>query len=207
MTETTETPAQESESLDNIANTIVEQQVQNFTATPEPKRQDYNPDPISDPNGFLNYSRQQSEMLNTLNDTVRNLTGKLDGYERERLQQKIDADVDKAVAQINKKLNVDPLLAEIALEKEYRKNESFKKIWDNRDKNKAAYDKALDILADKFAPLFSVRQDPQLTENQFAARKSQQNLSQEPKQKQDEEWGNLSDGEFWAKWNQKKRGA
>lgn len=195
-------------SLDDIASEFkVEEQINNFVAKPQPQqevREMHTPDPIADPEGFTRYARQQSDVLRTVNDTVQNLTQKVSEYERQISQQKLDAEVDKAVSRINKKLNVEPLVAEIYLEKEYRTNPSFKKIWDHRHQNNKAFEKALDILADKGVPKFSIKQDPQLTENQLAARKSQKTMANSPKTPESE-WDNLSNSEFEARWNQFRR--
>lgn len=210
--ETTQTqPAAETSpqpTLEQIASEInVEQQVQNFTAQPQQQTQTVQaPDPVADPDNYANYARQQTEILTNLDRTVRTLNEKIQSQERDAAQAKVNADVDKAVSQVNKKLNVDPMMAEIALEKEYRTNPSFKKIWDNRDRNPGALEKALDVLSDKFSPIFSIRQDPQLTENQLAARKSQQALGRTPAKGSDDEWKDLSPQEFEAKWNRMKRG-
>jgi hypothetical protein len=93
------------------------------------------------------------------------------------MQSKVDADVARAVSKVNEKLKIDPLSAEIALEKVYRTDASFKRIWDNRDKNPQAFDKALGIVAQKLSSTFAVRQDPQLTENQRAATQSQRTMA------------------------------
>lgn len=206
---TTEATTDTLESLSREFN--VEEQASNFQAQPaqqyvqQPQNQ-WLPDPIADPDGFNHYSRQQNEVLSKLDQTVRSLNDKIQSYENQTKQQKIDADVERAVSRVNEKWNTDPLMAEIALEKMYRSDANFKKIWDNRDRNPKAYEKALDVLADKLAPTFSIRQDPQLTENQLAAKKSQQTMASTAKADKNAEWDNLSEGEFWAKWNAMKRG-
>ena len=210
----TEAPTDNLEALAQEFN--VEEQINNFQAKPEQQlnqqqwapqsQQPWLPDPIADPDGFINFSRQQVESLSKLDNTVKSLTDKIQSYEQQTLQQKIDADVERAVSKVNEKLKVDPMLAEIALEKMYRTDTNFKKIWDNRDKNPKAFDKALDVLANKLAPTFSVRQDPQLTENQLAAKKSQQTMASTAKADNNAEWEGLSEAEFWQKWNAHKRG-
>lgn len=209
--EAVETSEIETPSLDDIAGEFkVEEQIQNFNVQPnqqiQPPGNQWAPDPIADPSGFERYSREQSEVLRTVNETVKSLSDKVSAYEKQMAQQKVDAEVDKAVARINKKLNVDPLVAEIYLEKEYRTNPSFKKIWDLRGQNPKAFERALDVIASKGAPIFANKQDPQLTENQIAARKSQKTMANAPRDDKDSEWDNLSDAEFAMKWGQKMRG-
>lgn len=199
----------DTQTLDDIAQEFsVEEQVNNFQAQPERgyQQQTYTPDPISDPDAFNNYAQQQANSLNALNQTVESLNGKLQTYEQRLAQQKLDADVGAAVAKVNEKLNVDPKLAEIALEHQYRDDAAFKKIWDNRDQNPKAFQKALDKVADKLSGVFSVSQDHQLTQNQLAAKQSIKTMGKTAPQDANSEWEGLSPGEFEAKWNDMRRG-
>lgn len=186
----------------------VEEQTQSFQAQPEVQQQEnkqFAPDPISNPEAFDQYAQQQSQQLTSLNDAVTQLTGKLQKQEDQLVQDKVKADVASAVATVNEKLGVDPSMAEIALKHEYENNSSFKKIWDNRGQNKAAFDKALGVVADKYSGMFAVKQDHQLTENQLAAKQSLQAMSKTPT-KQESDWDNLSGTEFEAKWNEMRNG-
>ena len=201
----------DAQTLDDIAQEFsVEEQVNNFQAQPEQTNQSqqtqWTPDPISDPDAFSNYAQQQANSLNMLNQTVESLNGKLQTYEQQLAQQKLDADVGAAVAKVNEKLNVDPKLAEIALEHQYRDDPSFKKIWDNRDQNPKAFQKALDKVADKLSGVFSVSQDHQLTQNQLAAKQSIKTMGKTAPQDANSEWEGLSSAEFEAKWNEMRRG-
>jgi len=205
--EPTETVEAAPETLETISQEFsVEEQVSNFQAQPEQtQQQNWSPDPISDPDAFNQYNRQQADSLNTLNTTVENLATQVRGYEEKAAQDKVDADVSSAVAKVNEKLGVDADMAEVALRMEYDKNPAFKKIWDNRGQNKGAFDKALDVVADKYSTKFAIKQDSQLTENQLAAKKSLQTMAKTPTT-QDSKWENLSESEFAQKWDQMRRG-
>jgi uncharacterized protein with von Willebrand factor type A (vWA) domain len=200
-------------SLDDIASEFsVEEQVNQFKAQPQPQPQyqpQYQPqapqslqvpDPYSDPTGYERFMLNQANALGTLDNTLKEVTSKIQSYEQQMAQQKVSADLDKAVTKINEKLGVDPMLAEIALEREYRVNKSFKTIWDNRDRNPAAFQKALDVLGNKLAPNFANQRDPQLIENQRAAKASQRTMSTAPKEDPLGDWSNLSQSEFDRKW-------
>lgn len=208
----TATEEAEAPTLEDISQEFsVEEQVSNFQAQPEPtfapqQPQSFSPDPISDPDAFNQYTQQQNQMLNNVNQTVQSLNEKVQSYEQQLTQQKVDADVEAAVAKVNEKLGVDPKFAEIALEHQYRDDPSFKKIWDNRSQNPKAFDKALGVVADKLAGVFAVKQDHQLTANQLAAKQSMKTMAKTPTADPNEDWANLSSAEFDAKWDDLRRG-
>lgn len=207
---TTEQPA--TESLDDIASGIsVEEQANQFQAQPQPsvpsvEPQPSNvPDPISNPEGYDFYMNQQAQQTDKINTTLNDLVTKVQGYEQQMTQQKVDADVVKAVSHLNEKLKVEPQMAEVAMEIEYRNNPSFKKIWDNRENNPAAFNKALDVIGDKWAGKFANQADPQLAENVRAAKTSQQTMANAPVNDPDDKWSGLSNAEFAVAWA-KERG-
>jgi len=199
----------EAQTLDDISQEFsVEEQVSTFQAQPEQATQEQNwqPDPISDPDAFNQYSRQQASDLSTLSSTVQSLNDKLTAQENQLTQNKLDADVESAVAIVNEKLGVDPKMAEIALEHQYRDDAAFKRIWDNRAQNPAAFKKALSVVADKLSGVFSVSQDHQLTQNQLAAKQSIKTMGKTPQVDANGEWEGLSNSDFDAKWNEIRRG-
>ena len=184
-------PTPETPSLDDIASTLsVEEQANQFASSVpvqpnyrQPYQQPYQPpqfeapDPITNPEGYKSYMAAQYSTVNKLNSTLEQFTSKVTAWERTQQEQKINRDVETAVQKVNAKLNVDPEMAEVALELEYRKNPSFKKIWDNRERNPQALEKALDIVSQKLQGKFSVRQDPQIANNLRAAKTSQQSMA------------------------------
>lgn len=196
-------------SLDEIAKEFsVEEQVSQFHAQPgqSNESQTFIPDPISDPDQYNQYVRQQSSTIDNVSKSVKELSEKLSAHENRMIQQQVEADLNRAVATVNKKLGVENEMAEIALRMEYEKNPSFQKIWDNRSKNPEAFDKALNAVADKYAQKFAVKQDPQLTENQMAAKKSLQTMNKSPSEDPNSKWENMDPGEFEREWDRMRRG-
>jgi len=206
-----------SPSLDEIANEFsVEEQANQFQAQPqqtapapqpEPSFENSQlniPDPTYDPDGYNRFMQQQASQTNQINSVVTSLAEKVNGYEQQLAQQKVDADLGKAVEHINSKLKVDPDMAETALEVEYRKNPSFQKIWNNRDSNPQAFKKALDVVADKWAGKFATRADDQLVENVRAAKTSQQTLAKAPQEDPYAHLSDMSPGEFDRWWSTNK---
>lgn len=183
----------------------VEEEVKQFEAKPETQaQQQFQPDPIADPDAWNQYSRQQAESISQLSQNYEKLTEKLNSYETQLLQQKVDLDVGKAVSKINEKLNVEPEMAEMALRMTYEKDPNFKKIWDNREANPKAFEKSLGVIANKYSKMFSVKQDPQLTENQMAAKKSLQTSNQKPQTDDYPNWDSQADFDQW--WEEHRRG-
>lgn len=169
----------------------------------QPNYQPSIPDPISDPEGYRHFMLASQQQNSALGQTISQLTGKLSHMEKERQQQQIDADIGKAVAKINSKVKADPLMIELALEKKAREDVRFMKLWDNRYKNPKAYDAALDAISNELQGKFTVRTDPQLTENQRALKASQRGMA--TSNQTEDDWGNLSDSDFDRKWSEAKK--
>jgi hypothetical protein len=176
---------------------------QNFQQQPVYQPQPSIPDPITDPEAYRHYMQVSQQQNSALGQTINTLNSKLTQIERERQQQVIDADIGKAVARVNSKVKADPLMVELALEKKAREEPRFMKIWDNRHKNPKAWEAAQDAVANELQGKFSVRTDPQLTENQRALKASQRGMATS-NQTTNSEWDNLSDGYFDRKWREAK---
>lgn len=152
-------------------------------AAPEPKQspqtvQQYPAtfDPL-DPESVTRYAQANAQGYTALTSQIQDLSSKLTQYEQSQAQAKIEADIQSAVQKVNKDLNADPMMVELALEKFAREKPGFKAIWDNRNSNPKAYDKALSAISKELQGKFAVRPDPQLIENTRAAKSSQQSLS------------------------------
>lgn len=188
----------------------VEEEVKQFTATPEPQPQQqyqqqqipqYAPDPILDADGFRNYLASQNQttanILNQVASTVHELR-------KEREQEALNAEIKQAVTRVNEKMGIDQTYAELVLEKEYRGDPIFKRIWDNRKVNPQALVEALDVIANRNSKVFQVKTDPQLMENTRAAKASQRAMATTQRTSEETEVNKMSDGEFEHWWNQRK---
>lgn len=195
----------------------VDQQVQNFTAQPQapqsaptqyPPVQPFTaPDPVTSPEQWNQYQASILMQNQHLQGNLRELTQSVEAIRKEATQARLDSEVTKAVSKVNDKLKVDPLYAEIALEKRYRDDPIFKRIWDNRQVNPKALEEALEVVSNELQGVFSVRQDPQLTENLRAAKQSQRTMSTTQKAPTEgDEALKMNEGEFDRWWSQKKRG-
>lgn len=192
----------------------VEEQINQFTAQPSQPSQETQPtyqpdssvpDPVYDPDGWKRYQMNQMQSNQHLQGTLRDLVGKVSKLEEGLRQERLNVEVNKAVKRVNDKLNVDPTYVEIALEKRYRDDPAFRRIWDKRSENPKALDEALEVVTGDLEGVFQVRQDPQLTENVRAAKKSQQTLMRTPARSSvEEEAMKMSDSEFERWWHQNK---
>lgn len=202
------------QTLEDIAKKYsIEDQTKSFTAKPAPNNPmpspaapsfDPNiriPDPVTNPDDWTRfYAQQNAQVSKTLGDIASTVTEMRKQQEQERL----NTEVNKAVERVNSKLNVDPKYAEILLEKEYRDNPIFKRIWDNRYANPKALDEALDVIANNGSKVFQVKVDPQLAENQRAAKASQKAMATTQNRSQTDDLLSLSDHDFDREWNRLK---
>ena len=205
--ESQETTANETtpQTLEDIAKKYsIEDQTKTFTAKPEtPIAQiDHRvPDPVINPDEFTKYQlNQTAQVMNTMNTMAKTVEDMRRGQEQERL----NVEVNKAVTRLNEKLKIDPKFAEILLEKEYRDNPVLQRIWSNRYVNPKALDEALDVIANNNAKTFQTSADPQLVENQRAAKASQKVMSTTTNKSKNEDILNKNDAEFDQWWNQTK---
>jgi hypothetical protein len=115
----------------------------------------------------------QSALTSQLQDVKSQLTE----LRQERAELQIEADINSAVDTINEGLKLDPMLVRTHLELTAQKKPGFKAIWENRNENPQAYDKALKALSREVGETYGNKQDPDLTANQQAIQRSQQSQS------------------------------
>lgn len=202
--QTTEANDTTEQTLEDIAKKYsIEDQAKSFTAKPEgpkpiqPQWEPRIPDPVVQPDEWSKYHLNQSAFVN---ENLQKMQGTVEEMRRTMESERLNAEVNKAVSRVNEKLNIDPKYAEILLEKEYRDNRIFQRIWDNRYVNPKALDEALDVIAKSNSNVFQARVDPQLVENQRAAKVSQRAMNTTSKQPNDDV-ANMTDAEFDRWWS------
>ena len=136
---------------------------------------------------------------------MREITNSVTEIKRQAEQDKLNTEVNKAVERVTEKLKIEPVYTEILLEKRYRDDKVFKRIWDNRKTNPKALEEALDVVASEASKVFQVRSDPQLIENQRAAKASQKAMSSSQPKSDTDAVMNMSDGEFDRRWAKNRR--
>ena len=140
------------------------------------------PDPVLDPSGYKAWSSQQSQFVQ---QALSQIQGKLSQFERERLVQREEADIKSAVQQFKTVVgDVDEDIAEVALGQKARKDPKFLTVYQNRSKNPQAWNAAVKAYANEFKGKNQFKVDPQIAENQRAAKQSIQG-SQTTQQKEE----------------------
>lgn len=120
------------------------------------------------------------------------LQGQHTALQRQLHAQRVEADLKQAASSVAEKAGIDPEVAEVLLESRARKDPKFLSIWNNRSKNPKAFSAAIEALSGETKDKFTVRQDPQLVENQRAVRASQQQMATTTKESDQDKWANMS---------------
>jgi hypothetical protein len=186
---TPEAPPQET-TLEDVYKTYnVEETAQEFKAqpqqpqpqTPQPPVQPVQeqhipvPDPTLDPTGYKAWETARYKDQVALRQALTQVAGKLNQYEAAAKQQAEEADIKRAVEQVNQHLGdskLDPDVVEISLGAEARRDPRFLNLWNNRAKNPKAFQEGVKAFANKLGKKFSMRVDPQIAENQRALKEA-----------------------------------
>lgn len=151
-----------------------------------------------DPN-FQAYQAQIANGLTALNQRTSEALSKLNAIEQRAAQQQTEADIKTAVGKIAEKSGLDPKFAEVAFQLKAKEDPRLLQIWNNRGKNPKALEKALEAVSSEFKQTYTVRQDPQLVENQRAVAASRNSMATTQKQSPNDEWDSMTPGERQAK--------
>ena len=161
------------------------------------------PDPF-DPN-FPAYQAQLAQGLTALSQATTQMQGQFTALQQELGRRQVEADIKQAVGILTEKTGLDPDIAEVALESKARKDPKFLQIWNNRTKNPKAFQAALEAVSGEFKDRFSVKQDPQLVENQRAIRASQQQMAVTQRTSEQDKWAEMTPAEREAERNRIRR--
>lgn len=151
------------------------------------------PDPF-DPN-FPAYQQQLAQGLTALSQGMSELQKQQTQLQATLAKERTEADIKKAAGTIAEKAGIKENLAEIALEARARQDPKFLAIWNNRHKNPKALNAALEALSGEVKEEFTVRQDPQLVENQRAVKASQQQMATTTKETETDKWAAMTPNE------------
>lgn len=187
--------------VEDTAATFQPQQPQSQPAPaqqPAPQAPSINvPDPFSA--DFPAYQARVAGQVQALTQAMNDVSGKLSAQERQFQTRQTEADIKQAVGVITEKAGIDPDIAEVALEAKARKDPRFLKIWNNRSQNPKAFQAAIAAVASEFQQKYTVRQDPQLVENQRAVAASRNQMATTTKEDANAEWAGMTAGERQAK--------
>lgn len=196
-----QTASTEVQSLDQVYEKFnVEAEAQSFQPAKEtvqpvaPVQQNPTvPDPVLDPAGYKQWASSQHEFTQK---ALSSLTQKISQYERSQVVAREEADIKQAVSKFKAVAgDVDDDVAEVALGHKARKDPKFLSVYQNRGKNPAAWNAAVSAYANEFKGKYSFKSDPQLAENQRAAKLS----TQGSQAKQKDETPSGDEGRFHGK--------
>ncbi len=162
------------------------------------------PDPF-DPN-FGAYQQQLATGLTALNQALADTQGRLTNMQQQLTYERTEADIKQAVGTIVEKSGLKPSIAEVALQAKARDDPRFRAIWNNRVKNPVALKAALNAVAEEFQAEFTVKQDPQLVENQRAVQASRNAMATTQRQSDQDKWTGMSPTERQAEVQRMIRG-
>lgn len=162
----------------------VDEAAQQFTAQPAQTVPQPQPDYTDDYDG-----QQQAALVGQINESL----DRVSVMEQRLADDVYKADISKAVEHISKQIEgVDSAVIEAHLQAQGTKDPRFKALWDNRQANPGAWQKGVDAMGRKMQGIFTVKQDPQLTENQRAAKQSQQTMAA-TNNTQSDDWVTMSE--------------
>lgn len=133
------------------------------------------PDPTLDPAGHKAWAAEQQRNLGTLRQALQGVAGEIHKERVARAQAAEEADIKRAVEQVNQHLGdskLDPDVVEISLGAEARRDPRFLALWNNRQKNPKAFQEGVKAFANKLGKKFAMRVDPQIAENQRALKEA-----------------------------------
>jgi hypothetical protein len=133
-------------------------------------------------------SRAAAEAHTALSQTQQQLTS----LQRQLHTEKVEADIKRAVSTLTEGTDIKPRIAEVAMEAKAREDARFRQIWQNRQQNPAAYNAALKAFRQELQDEYTVRQDPQLVENQRAVKAAQQQMATTQKETPNSKWENMT---------------
>lgn len=151
------------------------------------------PDPF-DP-GFQAYQSQLAHGVGALQQALTQTRGELTQLQASLQSQRTEADIKQAVGVLTDVAKIPPKIAEVAMEAKAREDKRFLQIWNNRQNNPKAFNAALKALGSELQEQFTVRQDPQLAENQRAVAASRNSMATTAKTSENDKWGEMTPAE------------
>jgi len=155
-------------------------------AVPTPKA----PDPFSPE--FPTWLQQQQQGTWAVQQALDATRKELGTLRQELHHERTEADIKRAVGTLAEKSGLDPKFTEVAFQLRAKEDPRLLQVWNNRSKNPKALEKALEAVAQEFKSQYTVKQDPQLVENQRAVRASQQQQATTVKESDNDKWAKMT---------------
>jgi hypothetical protein len=124
--------------------------------------------------------------------------------ERETLMAKLEEEINQASEFVATESGIEnSRLATFELSERARTDAKFKALWEGRNSSsqaKAAFSKALKVVASQIGDKYAVKTDPTLVANKKALAASRQSSSTTTQEDKTDEWSGLSEKDFQARW-------
>lgn len=224
QSEDTQTSAPAEPTLDDVYKTYnIEETAQQFNAQPQSQPQPQPavqpvqdqhlsiPDPTLDPAGYKTWATEQQRNMGALRQALQGVAGEIQKERIARAQAQEEADIKRAVEQVNQHLGdlkLDPDVVEISLGAEARRDPRFLNLWNNRHKNPKAFQEGVKAFSSKLAKKFSMRTDPQIAENVRALKEATSTKATgAPEESLTDRMGKLNGADFEREWARLRGGA
>jgi hypothetical protein len=162
------------------------------------------PDPL-DSDAFKRYQATQHLQTASALEATQGLLNEVTRMKQEAFQAKTESDIKQSVAALKDALpGMKDNFLRVALEERAQSDPKVLSLWKARDKNPAAWQSALKVLAGEFSREYAVKQDPQIAENVRAAQLSRSGMATTQARGADDSWKGLSQNDFARKWQQLK---
>lgn len=168
-----------------------------------PAQREPEPQLPSDPEELARWSAKQ--VLET-SRRVEQVSRKLEADEQEKFINSQMSALEKAVDTLGKDVPLSKMLIEGALHTKYARDPNFKKIFDNREQNPNAYQKALGVLSEEIKREAAIKFDPEVAENKRALDQLQRASRTPAKEDPNAKWKNMPQGDFEREWERLRRG-
>lgn len=134
------------------------------------------------------------------------ISSKLREKEQQDWMNEQVAALDDAIKTVGSEVeDLDPMFIEGALHTIYNRDENFKKIFNNRKQNPAAYKKALGLIAEQVRSKLTTKHDPDVAAGKRAMEQLKRS-SRSGKSQPENKYANMSAAEFDRAWESLKSG-
>lgn len=159
------------------------------------------PDPFVDTEGFRRTIAQQHQGLAQTTQAVQAIAQFIQAERAKQAQAVVQKDIADAVGAVNEVVNhPKPKVVEAMLHAKAMEDPKFQALWNNRHKNKDAWNSALKVVAKEFQRELDVKADAGLVEAQRARRVAQGQMATTAQERSDDSWDGLAQADFDARW-------
>jgi hypothetical protein len=153
------------------------------------------------------YQAWSASQLATVSERLNSVNAELEDRKTKEFVETQDKAVNKAIEHIKKDVEMPESFIEGRLHVKYARDENFRKIFDNRDQNPDAYQRALGVVANELKNDSQWQPDPQSAENSRAIQDLQKNANRAPSNEDpNQKYKEMSAQDFDREWERMKNG-